>query len=87
MAEHLGARPGLLPAVKKTSPLTPQSSRLCGDRDLSLHLHGQHHPITICLSMNGHAHKISFFPPPLFLFFGSRYASGMIIITATLSVI
>lgn len=65
LAEHLGARPGLLPAAEKTSPLTPQSSRLCGDRDLSLHLHGQHRPIMICLSMNGHAHKISFFFSPI----------------------
>lgn len=59
LAEHLGARPGLLPAVEKTSPLTPQSSRLCGDRDLSLHLKGQHHPIVICLSLKSLAERIT----------------------------
>lgn len=55
LAEHPGARPGLLPTREKTSLLTPRSSRLCGDRNLSLHLKGQHHPIVICL--NNHAHR------------------------------
>ncbi|CAB1448711.1 unnamed protein product [Pleuronectes platessa] len=38
LAEHPGARPGVLPVGEKTSLLTPRSSRPCGDRDLSLHL-------------------------------------------------
>lgn len=57
LAEHPGARPGLLPTVEKTSPLTPRSSRLCGDRDLSLHLEGQHHPSVICLGLNNLAQR------------------------------
>lgn len=57
LAEHPGARPGLLPTGEKTSPLTPRSSRLCGDRDLSLHLKGQHHPIVICLGFNNLTHR------------------------------
>lgn len=48
LAEHPGARPGLLPNGEKTSLLTSRSSRLCGDRDLSLHLKGEQHPIVIC---------------------------------------
>lgn len=57
LAEHPGARPGLLPTGEKTSPLPPGSSRLCGDRDLSLHLEGQHHPVVICLRLNKLAHR------------------------------
>lgn len=57
LAEHPGARPGLLPTRGKTSSLTPRSSRLCGDRDLSLHLNGQQHPIAIHLSLNNLAHR------------------------------
>lgn len=56
LAEHPGARPGLLPVGEKTSLLTPRSSRLCGDRDLSLSLKGQHHPTVICLNLNNLAH-------------------------------
>ena len=65
LAEHPGARPGLLPTGEKTSLLTPRSSRLCGDRDLSLHLKGQHHPIVICL--NNHAHRTPL--KTIFIFF------------------
>lgn len=49
LAEHRSAKPGLLPTGEKTSPLTPRSSRLSGDRNLSLHLKGQHHLIVMCL--------------------------------------
>lgn len=52
LAKHPDARPGPLPAGMKSSLLAPQSSRLCGDSDLSLHLEGQHHPIAIRLNLN-----------------------------------
>lgn len=57
LAEHPGARPGLLPVGEKTSPITLRSSRLCGDRDLSLHLKGQHHPTVICLRFSNLAYR------------------------------
>lgn len=57
LAVHPGARPGLLPNGEKTSPHTSRSSRLCGDRDLSLHLKGKQHPIVICL--NNLVHRTS----------------------------
>lgn len=50
LAKHPGDRPGLLPNREKTSPLTSRSSRLCGDRDLSLHLEGEQHSLVICLN-------------------------------------
>lgn len=51
LAEHPGARPGLVPAGTK-APLILRSSRLCGDSHVSLHLQGQHQPFVMCLSLN-----------------------------------
>lgn len=76
LAEHPGARPGPLPTGEKTSPLTPRSSRLCGDRDLSLHLKGQHHPIVICLNNLAYRTALKTFHIFIYLFiftFGSQH--------------
>lgn len=71
LAEHPSARLGRLPTGEKTSPLTPRSSRLCGDRDLSLHLKGQHHPIVICL--NNLAYRTALKTLQIYIYFFHSY--------------
>lgn len=86
LAEHPGARPGLLPTGEKTSPLTPRSSRLCGDRDLSLHLKGQHHPIVICLNSLAHTTPLKTLQIYIFfLFFHSFWQPALFFVDSNTS--